>query len=103
MIVIYSASPFGERKVGMGSQRFSAVFLVLSLFSKKIYVHRNILNCFGHGRCTCRVVENSDAHIDVFLHAGSFFKHSKRMQQHHVSDFAKHMSWTDAISKNASG
>ena len=94
-------SPLGEREVGMDSQRFSAVF------SKPIFqkngVHGHVLNCFGHGRRTCRVVENSDAHIDVFLHAGSFYKHSKRMQQHHVSDLVKNMSRTDAISKNANG
>ena len=82
--------------------RGSQQFVVSSLFYRK-NVHRNILNCFGHGRRTCRFVENRYAHINVFLHAGSFCKHSKRMQQHHVSDLAKHMSWTDAISKNSSG
>ena len=75
VVFLFSASPLGERKVGMGSQRFSAVFLVLSLFIQKICEHRNLSNCFGPGRHTCRVVENSDAHIDVFLNAGSFYKH----------------------------
>ena len=72
---MYSASPFGERKVGMGSQRFSAVFFVLSLFFQKFGEHHNLSNCFGPGWHTCRVVENNDAHIDVFLNAVSFYKH----------------------------
>ena len=59
----------------MGSQRFSAVFLVLSLFFKKtvnivIFQIVSVLAGIHAG-----VVENNDAHIDVFLHAGSFYKH----------------------------